>query len=102
MESSWSLRMMTLDLQGSQIILIILWLAYFTIHSILASASFKQFIAMKLPGLIPAYRLIFNIVASILLVPPLYLIARYPGEVVWKWSGGWQYLSYFFAVAAMA
>ena len=94
--------MMTLDLPGSQIILIILWLAYFTIHSILASVSFKEFVARRLPGLIPAYRLIFNILASILLLPPLYLIARYPGEMVWQWSGGWQYLSYFFAAAAMA
>ena len=93
---------MMLDLPGSQILLIILWLAYFTIHSILASVSFKQFVSMRLPGLIPAYRLIYNILASILLVPPLYLIVKYPGEMVWQWSDGWQYLSYFLAAAALA
>jgi len=94
--------MMTPDLPGSQIILIILWLAYFTIHSILASASFKQFVSMRLPGLVPAYRLIFNILATILLLPPLYLIVMYPGELLWQWSGGWQYLAYFLAAAALA
>ena len=48
-----------------------MWLAYFTLHSILASLALKHWIADRWPAFMPAYRLGFNIAALILLIAVL-------------------------------
>ncbi len=63
------------------------WLGYFIIHSVLASIRCKQFIATKWPAAMPAYRLIYNVQAVLLLAAPLWLTAKYSGPWLWQWSG---------------
>ena len=84
------------------VVMIILWLLYFSIHSLFASLRFKQFILFSYPGIMPWYRLIFNILAIVSLIPPLFLMLMYPGELVWQWSGHWRYLSNSLALLAIA
>jgi protein-S-isoprenylcysteine O-methyltransferase Ste14 len=94
---------MTLSqLSNHHLILIILWLLYFSIHSLLASIKIKQFILNSMPGLMPWYRLIFNLIALLLLIPPLYVMAKYPGNALWQWAGPWFYLANGLALAAVA
>lgn len=64
-----------------------LWLAYFALHSLLASLAVKRWVAMRWPAFMPAYRLAFNAVAVILLLPILWLIAAQPWPSVWHWHG---------------
>lgn len=94
---------MTLSqLSNHHLILIILWLLYFSIHSLLASIKFKQFVLNSKPEFMPWYRISFNFIAVLLLVPPLYVMSMYPGEIVWQWSGYWFYLANGLALLAVA
>ena len=77
-------------IDGRILILIGVWLLYFAIHSVLASLTVKRWAATHWPQLMPAYRFGFNLVAMILLLPPIYLIYSAPGPWLWRWSGvGW-------------
>ena len=90
------------QLNNHHIVLIILWLLYFSIHSLLASIRFKKFILNSYPGFMPWYRISFNIIAILLIIPPLFVMARYPGDIVWQWSGNWSYLANVLALLAIA
>ncbi|TCJ14655.1 hypothetical protein EZJ19_09410 [Parasulfuritortus cantonensis] len=61
------------------------WAAYGILHSWLAGNGLKDWVARRRPGLAPAYRLVFNGLALVLLVPPLGLTWAYPGAALWHW-----------------
>ena len=90
------------QLNSHHFVMIILWMLYFSIHSLFASLRFKQFILLLYPGIMPWYRLIFNILAIVLLIPPVFLMLMYPGDLVWQWSGNWRYLANSLALLAIA
>lgn len=78
------------------------WLAYAVVHSALASLAVKRRIEARFPGAARAYRLMFNAVAVVLLVPPLWLTFAWHGPLLWRWSGGWAWLADGLALAALA
>jgi len=55
-------------------ILTLSWLAYFLLHSFFATLFFKRSVEKSLPGVMPYYRLIFNGLAVILLLFPLWML----------------------------
>ncbi|MES9893544.1 MAG: hypothetical protein ABW141_01415, partial [Candidatus Thiodiazotropha endolucinida] len=59
------------------ILLALVWLIYFLSHSLLASLWMKRVFAQHLPTVVPWYRLLFNLVALLLLAPPLYMLWSY-------------------------
>lgn len=61
------------------------WLAYGALHSWLAASGFKARVTRRWPGLAPAYRLAYNGLAVLLLIPPLALTLSQPGEPLWTW-----------------
>jgi len=61
----------------------------------------KQWVAGHWPGLMPWYRLIFNALAIILLIPLLIVMFLFPGESLWRWHGIGFYLSSALAVMAV-
>ena len=72
----------------SQILLLILsWLAYFSLHSLLASIRVKQYVASRWPRAMSGYRLAFNVLAVLLLAVPLGLTLNGSGPWIWRWSG---------------
>ncbi|MEN8174965.1 MAG: hypothetical protein ABFS23_04340 [Pseudomonadota bacterium] len=81
-----------------QLPLAILWILYFAIHSLLASLAVKRGLGRAWPGLMPVYRLLFNGIATVLLLPLLYLLLRHPGPPLWAWTG----VAWWFAQAAAA
>ncbi len=78
------------------------WLAYFIVHSLLASLKVKYLVARKWPGFMPWYRLFFNLLALVLLVIPLWLTWRLGGEILFAWKGAWWWLGNGLALAAVA
>jgi protein-S-isoprenylcysteine O-methyltransferase Ste14 len=78
------------------------WLGYFALHSVLASLALKTWVAGRWPGLMPAYRIGFNIVASVALGPALWLLYSHPGPLVWGWFGAWAYVANGLALASVA
>jgi len=70
----------------SLILLGLLWLAYFALHSLFASLWLKSRVAARWPELMPVYRLSFNALALILLLPPLALLWQLAGEPLWRYG----------------
>lgn len=75
-------------------LLALLWLVYFALHSLFASLWLKSRVAARLPGLMPGYRLLFNGLALILLLPPVGLMWRLAGEPLWRYGGVWEALRF--------
>lgn len=69
------------------IIIALAWAAYGALHSWLAGEAMKARVARSRPGLMPAYRLGYNLLAILLLIPPLWLTVRHPGAALWHWPG---------------
>jgi protein-S-isoprenylcysteine O-methyltransferase Ste14 len=67
--------------------LTLLWLAYFLLHSLTASLWMKSLVVRHWPGFMPYYRLLYNILALLLLVPPLWLMWHLSGEPLWQYEG---------------
>ncbi|MEJ2465774.1 MAG: hypothetical protein P8045_08705 [Candidatus Thiodiazotropha sp.] len=76
------------------ILLCLLWLAYFGIHSLTASLWLKSRIAARWPTLMPSYRLAFNAASALLLLPPLALMWSLGGEPLWRYEGIWDGLRF--------
>ncbi|PWB52431.1 MAG: hypothetical protein C3F18_08265 [Nitrosomonadales bacterium] len=68
-------------------LLLCYWLAYFMLHSILASLGVKRRVATSYPALMPAYRLAFNILSMLLILPILWHMFQHPGPWLWRWEG---------------
>ena len=83
------------------VLLVGAWLAYFVLHTLFASLWMKREVARRWPALMPVYRLAFNALALLLLVPPVYLTFSLPGERLWEWRGGWAWLMNGLALAAL-
>ena len=64
--------------------LAIWWLIFFAIHSIMASSSLKNKISTLHPVFKSYYRLIFNLVSTILLIPIVYEYFTLPAEALFK------------------
>lgn len=87
----------------SQILwLIVSWLVYFGLHSLLASIGAKQYVARRWPRAMPAYRLAYNAIAVVLLAVPVWLTLADPGPWLWRWSGAAFYVSLMLSAAAVA
>ena len=68
-------------------LIVFAWAAYGVLHSWLAGTSLKRWVSARQPSAMPAYRLGFNLLATLLLLPPLWLTLRYQGEPLWTWPG---------------
>lgn len=82
--------------------LIAVWAAYGVIHSALASNTCKRVAAERFPRGFLYYRLAFNVIAVVLLVPPVWMTLALGGDVLWHWSGIWAWIANGLALAAMA
>lgn len=69
------------------------WLLYGVLHSLLASLRCKRWVACRLPGLLPWYRLGYNAFALLSAMPLLWLIATSDSPMLIRWSGAWHWLS---------
>lgn len=70
------------------------WAAYFALHSWLASRGLKHTLEIHWPALMPRYRLLYNLLAVVLLVPPVLLLLTTQSPMVWQWQGGWRWVSH--------
>lgn len=77
------------------------WFAYFVLHSVLAATGVKAWIGRHWPRVMPAYRLAFNLLAVLTLLPVLWLVYGTAGEWLWRWQGAWAWLANGLALAAM-
>ncbi len=79
-----------------------LWLGYFALHSMLASLSFKRWFGARRPAWMPYYRLGFNALSLLTLVPVLAAVYLWRGDYLWQWSGTLWWFANGLAVLAIA
>ena len=84
------------------LLLILSWLVYFGLHSLLASIAAKQAVASRWPRAMPAYRLGFNVLAVLLLALPLWLTLSDSGPWLWRWTGAAFAVAIALSAAAVA
>jgi protein-S-isoprenylcysteine O-methyltransferase Ste14 len=77
------------------------WIVYGALHSLLASTRCKRFVASRWPRLAPNFRLAYNVIAVITLVPPLWMMYEFNGEPLWQWRGAWAWLANMLASLAI-
>lgn len=83
-------------------VLVAAWTLYGLIHSLLASFAVKGFVARHWPAATRGYRLAFNAIAALLLVPPAWLTFELRGPLLWEWSGIGAWLANAVALGALA
>lgn len=77
------------------------WLGYFVAHSLLASLWLKKLFAASFPRRMLIYRLGFNALALLTLLPILWLSFHVPGPALWIWRGPAAWLANGLALAAI-
>jgi protein-S-isoprenylcysteine O-methyltransferase Ste14 len=60
------------------------WLAYGALHSWLAATQVKAWVERRWPAALPGYRLLFNLLSVLLLLPVLWLTHGYEGAALWR------------------
>lgn len=78
------------------------WLAYGALHSLLASLCVKSWVTRRWPRFAPGYRLAFNAVAVVLLLPLAWATHSLPGDWLWRWTGPAAWVANGLAFAALA
>jgi len=69
------------------ILLIILWCAWCVIHSAMISLTVTNYLKNKLGGRFRFYRLFYNIIALITLIPLLISGTEPTGQLLFRWAG---------------
>ncbi|HQT27186.1 MAG TPA: hypothetical protein PLK99_11440 [Burkholderiales bacterium] len=82
------------------ILLILFWTAYFACHSLLASLWLKRRVSMLWPAF--PYRLFYNILAVLLLLPGAWLLYGRSWAPLWTFRGNWLYFSWLLQFSAVS
>ena len=86
----------------SQLISLALYLlAYCVLHSWLASNGLKAYCRLRWPELMRGYRLLYNLLAVLLLLPLLILFWLAQGPLLWHWQGVMAWLMNGLALLAL-
>ncbi|TKB25101.1 isoprenylcysteine carboxylmethyltransferase family protein [Desulfopila sp. IMCC35006] len=83
------------------VLLSILWIAWCTMHSILIDASILRHIKTHVPRLTRYYRLLYNGLSAITLVPLIIMTKMAGGPVVVNWEGNAVFVRVSFLVTAL-
>ncbi|RDH87181.1 MAG: hypothetical protein DIZ77_18645 [endosymbiont of Seepiophila jonesi] len=86
---------------GNLLILATLWLLYFLSHSLLASLTAKHWVAKRYPAFMPWYRISFNVLAVLLLLPPLGLMWHWRSSPLWEFNAALTWFTYGLTLLAI-
>ena len=78
------------------------WIAYAALHSLLAALAVKAWVTRRWPGFAPYYRLAFNALAVVLVLPLVWATYAIPGDWLWRWTGPAAWVANGLALAALA
>lgn len=76
------------------LVLALAWTAYGVLHSAMISETVTGYLGRRLGASFRFYRLFFNTVSLVLLVPVLWYSRTLEGEPVVRWEGAWRIARY--------
>ena len=77
------------------------WISYFFLHSLAASNSIKRWANVNFPRFSPYYRLTYNILAIILLIPALAVLYMNQWVTVWQWPSEFWWLQQLLGIGSL-
>lgn len=77
------------------------WAAYGAVHSAMISEAATGFLERRLGTAFRFYRLFFNVLAIVLLVPVVWYTASLAQEPVVRWTGPWRGVRYALVAVAV-
>ncbi len=80
----------------------LVWALYFALHSLLAADSCKAAVAARWPLLWQRYRLFYNGVATLLILPLIAATEWRDAVPLWSWHGTWAWVSNTLGALALA
>ncbi len=83
------------------LLLLCSWLAYFFVHTLLASLTIKKWFSKQFPEYFHWYRLGYNLIAIVLLIVPLVLTFIWRSELIIDWQGPFQWVSWGLTLIAL-
>ncbi|MBA3032539.1 MAG: hypothetical protein KKF85_04220 [Gammaproteobacteria bacterium] len=78
------------------------WVAYAGLHSLLAALTVKAWVTQRWPRFAPSYRLTYNAIAIVALLPLAWATYATPGDWLWRWTGFAAWIANILTVAALA
>ena len=85
------------------LLLAVLWIAWCTLHSAMITLSVTESLRRRLPNAFRYYRIFFNLVAVITLVPVLiYTFSLNGGPVHFAWQGLWRVVQVLLWLASLS
>lgn len=78
------------------------WAAYLALHSLLAASAVKAHVAARWPALGRRYRLLYNLVATVLILPLVAATEWLDARPLWSWDGIWSWVSNALGALALA
>jgi protein-S-isoprenylcysteine O-methyltransferase Ste14 len=79
----------------------LLWLGFFLLHSLTASLTLKRWVARHYVRVMPVYRILFNLLSGLLLIPVVLLSYHWRSEPLWYWSPALFWLTTVVAVVTI-
>ena len=77
------------------------WAGYGAVHSLLAASPFKAWAASTWPGCVRYYRLSYNLLAIVLLIPLLVATEWAADDWLWRWEGAWAWVAHAVTAAML-
>jgi len=77
------------------------WIGWCALHSLLIDSSVTGFVRRHAAGLIPYYRLLYNMLALVTFFPLILMTTSADGPVVFVWQGYYQILRILFLLFAL-
>ena len=83
------------------LLLVILWIAWCALHSVLISLAFTGWLQAKFPKGFRFYRILYNFIALISLLPVLFYTYALRSAPLIDWEGAWRIVPISLGVAAL-
>jgi len=83
------------------ILLIILWTAWCALHSALVSLSLTEPLRKRFPHASRYYRIVYNVVSVVTLVPVFLYTFSLRGTPAFSWQGPWRFIQIALVVSAL-
>lgn len=76
------------------LLLSLAWVGYCALHSLLASRFLKTWVTRRWPAYASHYRLAYNLLATVLLLPLLLATEFAANDWLWRWQGAWAWVAH--------
>ena len=90
------------DLFVNLVVLSFAWLAFYALHSLLASIWIKGIVKRRFPSFVPYYRLAYNLISTLLIIPVLWFMYSINAPPLIVWEGFFRAISITILTFAIA